>query len=264
MKKTPVKKNQSAEKSEVFSVRDLRVSAGDTPIVQGVNLAIRPGEIHILMGSNGSGKSTLLNAIFGNPRCTVTSGSVHIGRKNLTKAPVYERARAGLFLGFQEPVEIPGVTIGSFLRTAKNTLNEQMGGAPHLTPMEFSVILKEGLKTLGLDERFGGRALNDGFSGGEKKKNELLQMVILQPRYAFLDEFDSGLDVDAFKTAVATIATVADRHKTGFLLVSHNPRISDIITPAGVHIMAGGRIVKSGGVELLSEIERHGYEQFSK
>lgn len=263
MKKTLSQKKQITRKSEAFAVRNLHVSVGDTPIIRGVNLAIRPGEIHILMGSNGSGKSTLLNAILGNPRSKVTRGSIHLGRKNLTAVPVFERARAGLFLGFQEPVEIPGVNIGSFLRTAKNTVNEQTGGTHHLTPMEFSVILKDGLKMLGLDERFGGRALNDGFSGGEKKKNELLQMVILQPRYAFLDEFDSGLDVDAFKTAVATIATVADKYKTGFLLVSHNPRISDIVTPTGVHIMAGGRIVKSGGAQLLSEIEKHGYEQFS-
>ncbi|MDP2630214.1 MAG: Fe-S cluster assembly ATPase SufC [Candidatus Uhrbacteria bacterium] len=261
MKKTTPKKKQGTGKSEAFLVRDLHVSVGDAPIIRGVNLTIRPGEIHILMGSNGSGKSTLLNAIFGNPRCAVTSGSIHLGKKNLTKAPVYERARAGLFLGFQEPVEIPGVNIGSFLRTAKNTLNEQQAGAPHLTPMEFSVILKEGLKTLGLDERFGGRALNDGFSGGEKKKNELLQMVILQPRFAFLDEFDSGLDVDALKTAIAVIARSAQENKTGFLLVSHNPRLFDVITPAGVHVMAKGKIAKSGGVELLEKIERHGYER---
>lgn len=260
MKKNTPKKPVT-RMSQNFSVHDLRVSVGDTPIIHGVTLTIRPGEIHMLMGPNGSGKSTLLNAIFGNPRLSITSGSIMIGKKNLVAKPVYERARAGLFLGFQEPAEIPGVNIGSFLRTAKNILNEGMS-SPHLTPMAFSPILKEALHTLGLDDRFAARALNDGFSGGEKKKNELLQMVVLEPRFALLDEFDSGLDVDALKAVVPVIARTAKEKKTGFLLVSHNPRLLEDLAPVGVHIMVAGRIVRSGGGELLAEIEKNGYEQF--
>ncbi len=263
MKKAPVKKIITPRKKEIFSVKDLHVSVGNTPIIHGVSLTIRPGEIHLLMGPNGSGKSTLLNAIFGNPRLSITSGAVMIGKKNLVTQPVYERARAGLFLGFQEPAEIPGVNIGSFLRTAKNTLNEGASGA-HLTPMAFSPILKEALRSLGLDDRFGARALNDGFSGGEKKKNELLQMVVLEPRFALLDEFDSGLDVDALKTVVPVIARTAQEKGTGFLLVSHNPRLLEELTPTGVHIMVAGCIVRSGGRELLKEIQKNGYERFER
>ncbi|MBI4599579.1 Fe-S cluster assembly ATPase SufC [Candidatus Uhrbacteria bacterium] len=261
MNKKTTKKKSAPRDEECFSVTDLHVSVGDTPIIRGVTFALRPGQIHILMGPNGSGKSTLLNAIFGNPHCTITSGTLTIGKKDFTTAPVHERARAGLFLGFQEPAEIPGVTIGSFLRTAKNTINEGVPGTEHLTPMAFAGILKRSLQTLDLDERFGGRSLNDGFSGGEKKKNELLQMVVLQPRFALLDEFDSGLDVDALKVAVSVIMKTAAKEKTGFLLVSHNPRILKGLTPSGVHVMAGGRIVRTGGSDVLKEIDKHGYER---
>jgi Fe-S cluster assembly ATP-binding protein len=264
MKTTGKKKKVSAKRAGSFFVKDLHVSVQGASVVRGVNIAVQPGEVHIIMGPNGSGKSTLLNAIFGNPQHTVLKGTIRIGRKDLTSAPVFERARAGLFLGFQEPSEIPGLHIGSFLRTAKNTLNDARGDGAHLTPMAFSTILKDALQTLGMDERFGGRALNDGFSGGEKKKSELLQMVILQPAFAFLDEFDSGMDVDALKTACAVINAAAQEQKTGFILVSHNPRILDSIHPERVHIMVGGRIVRSGGKEISKQVEMHGYEYFGK
>ena len=262
MKKEQPIKRVASRMNESFCAKDVHVSAGGTPIVRGVTCTIRPGEIHFLMGPNGSGKSTFLNALFGNPRCTLTQGSIKVGRKDLSTAPVHERARAGLFLGFQEPVEIPGVNVGSFLRTAKNTINEQVVGSKHLTPMEFSSVLKDALRECDMDNRFGGRALNEGFSGGEKKKNELLQMVVLRPRFAFLDEFDSGLDIDALKTAARVIAKSAREQGTGFLLISHNPRIPVSLTPVAVHIMMNGRIVKSGGPELMKSIEKNGYEQF--
>ncbi len=252
----PVK---TRKKIESFSVKGLRVSVDGNTIVRDASFSMKPGEIHVLVGPNGSGKSTLLNALFGNPHTLVGRGSITLDGQSILPLTVDARARKGLFLGFQQPVEIPGVTIGSFLRMAKNARSKS-----HMTPVEFSGELKKALKQMNMDERFGGRFLNVGFSGGEKKKAEILQMMILKPRFAFLDEFDSGLDVDAFKTLSSIITQAAQEQGIGFLLVSHNPRLHTHLPITAVHVMTEGSIVARGGVDLLEKIDMKGYDSLTK
>lgn len=252
-----IEKKQHTKKRNCFAVRSLRVSLEEREIVHGVSFTICPGEIHVLIGPNGSGKSTLLNAIAGHPRTKITKGTVMLDNVQLARLSPEQRAKNGLFLGFQQPVDIAGVTIASFLRSAKNAQASSLRKEP-LSPTAFAEYLKETLSRLGMDERFGGRQVNAGLSGGEKKRGELLQMVILEPRYALLDEFDSGLDVDSLREVVHIIAAEAKKGR-GFLLVSHNPALRTLLPVDSVHVMANGRVCVSGGVELLSKIAQKGF-----
>lgn len=256
MKNTRQKKTTRHEKKALV-LRNVCVSREDRDIVNGVSLSVRPGEIHLLMGPNGSGKSTLLNAVAGHPRVTITKGSMMLDGRSLSKLAPHERARAGLFLGFQQPVDIPGVTIGSFLRTAINAMRTAEHKAA-ISPTAFAAQMKETLTACGMDERFGGRTLNERLSGGEKKRGELLQLVMLEPRYALLDEFDSGLDVDAVHEVARVIFEQAQKG-VGFLLVSHDPNVKDLIPITKVHVMAQGALIAQGGLELLTAIAKKGF-----
>ncbi|MEK7123154.1 MAG: Fe-S cluster assembly ATPase SufC [Patescibacteria group bacterium] len=245
------------KENNTLSIRNLHVTIERNPIVAGVSIAIRPGEIHLLMGPNGSGKSTLLNALAGHPRCNVQSGSIVLDGVALKNLPPHKRAQKGLFLGFQQPVDIPGVTLAHFLRTAKN-IQARTAREEQLSPTAFATSFKEILRTLAMDGRFGGRQVNAGLSGGEKKRSELLQMVVLKPRYALLDECDSGLDVDAVREVCRVIAEEAKKG-VGFLLVSHNPALADLLPIDAVHVMRSGKIVANGGRDILARITEKGY-----
>lgn len=236
----------------LFVIEDLHVSIEDKQIVKGVNLTIRPGEKHAIMGPNGSGKSTLANALMGHPSYTITQGRVLLRGEEITGLEVNERARKGLFLAFQYPVAVPGVTVASFLRSAvKARFGEER-------LKSFRQDLKKKFAELGVDESFATRYLNEGFSGGEKKRLEILQMAILEPSMALLDETDSGLDIDALKIVSEGINRCAGPDN-GVLLVTHYQRILNYVKPDHVHIFMGGRIVRSGGFELALELEQKGY-----
>ncbi|BDG61492.1 Fe-S cluster assembly ATPase SufC [Caldinitratiruptor microaerophilus] len=234
-------------------IRDLHVRIEDREIVKGLNLTVRGGEIHALMGPNGSGKTTLSKAIMGHPAYEVT-GEVLLDGVNLLELPPDERARHGLFLAFQYPVEVPGVTVANFLRTALNSIRGEEIGV-----WEFQEMLLEKMQLLEMDESFAGRYLNEGFSGGEKKRNEMLQLALLQPRIAVLDETDSGLDVDALKIVGKTVNSMRSE-SFGALIITHYNRILKHIRPDVVHIMVDGRIVRTGGPELADEVEEKGYD----
>ena len=236
-----------------LEIKDLHATVDGKPILKGVTLTIRPGELHALMGPNGSGKSTLANVLMGHPKYVVTSGQVLIDGKDLLAMATDERAKAGLFLSFQYPVEIPGVTVENFLRTAVNAVSDADHGVA-----EFHAILKAKLAEFDMDEAFGRRYLNEGFSGGEKKRMEILQMLLLDPRYAILDETDSGLDVDALKVVAGGINRLRDANH-GVLLITHYNRILEHVVPTHVHVFKDGRIVKSGDKDLAMEIETRGY-----
>jgi len=238
-----------------LDIKDLHATVDGKPILKGVTLTIHPGELHALMGPNGSGKSTLANVLMGHPKYVVTSGQVRIDGKDLLTMATDERAKAGLFLSFQYPVEIPGVTVENFLRTAVNAVSDADHGVA-----EFHAILKAKLAEFDMDEAFGRRYLNEGFSGGEKKRMEILQMLLLDPRYAILDETDSGLDVDALKVVAGGINRLRDANH-GVLLITHYNRILEHVVPTHVHVFKDGRIVKSGDKDLAMEIETHGYAQ---
>lgn len=238
-----------------LDIKDLHATVDGKPILKGVTLTIRPGELHALMGPNGSGKSTLANVLMGHPKYVVTSGQVLIDGKDLLAMATDERAKAGLFLSFQYPVEIPGVTVENFLRTAVNAVSDADHGVA-----EFHAILKAKLAEFDMDDAFGRRYLNEGFSGGEKKRMEILQMLLLDPRYAVLDETDSGLDVDALKVVAGGINRLRDANH-GVLLITHYNRILEHVVPTHVHVFKDGRIVKSGDKDLAMEIETHGYAQ---
>lgn len=236
-------------------VRDLHVSVDGKSILKGVDLAVGVGEIHALMGPNGSGKSTLSHALVGHPRYRVERGSVTLNGEDLLGASPDERARRGLFLAFQYPVAIPGVTVANFLRSA---LAAQRGGAP-VSPREFKRLLTDKMSLLGIPEAFAGRYVNDGFSGGEKKRLEIMQMAVLGPRFAVLDEPDSGLDIDAVRTVAEGVNALAGPDM-GVLIITHYQRILDYVRPHFVHVLLDGRIVRSGGPELVTELERRGYD----
>jgi Fe-S cluster assembly ATP-binding protein len=241
----------------ILEVRDLHVSIAGKPelqIVRGTDLEIRPGEIHALMGPNGSGKSTLANTIAGSPAYTVDSGAVLFQGQDVTAMPADERARLGMFLSFQYPTSIPGVTMVNFLREA---LKARRG--EEVPAREFLVELRETLATLKMDESFARRYVNDGFSGGEKKRAEILQLGMLKPTLAILDETDSGLDVDALRT-VAEGLNALRTPDIGILIITHYERILNYITPDVVHILVNGKIVKSGDYSLAKEIETNGYD----
>jgi Fe-S cluster assembly ATP-binding protein len=242
----------------LLEIRDLHARAGNKEILNGITLDVGAGEVHAIMGPNGSGKSTLAQVLAGHPAYQVTSGSVRFNGEDLLDMEAEERAHAGMFLAFQYPVEIPGVTNAYFLRTAYNAIR-QARGLEELDPMDFLDLLEERLKVVDWGPEIMERAVNFGFSGGEKKRNEILQMAVLEPRLAVLDETDSGLDIDALRI-VAKGVNALRRPDSATVLVTHYQRLLNYIVPDQVHVLAAGRIVKSGGKELAQELEARGYE----
>ena len=245
-------------KMAFLEVKDLKVKIEDKEILKGISLEVDKGQVVALMGPNGSGKSTLAYALMGHPRYEITSGKILLNGDDITKAKPDERARKGLFLSFQYPQEISGVSVSNFLRTALNAKNEKK-----ISVMDFHKILQEKMKLLKIDKSFALRYLNEGFSGGEKKRMEILQMAVLQPKIGILDETDSGLDIDALRTVAEGINDLKG-HELGILLITHYQRILNYITPDKVHIVMDGKIVKSGGKELALEVEEKGYEWINK
>ena len=240
----------------LFEVKDLHASVEGTPILKGVNLVVESGQVHALMGPNGSGKSTLANTLLGNPAYEVTGGQILFKGEDITGWAPDVRGKAGVFLAFQYPEEIPGVPVAQFLRQA---LSARRG--MDLSVLELRVSIMEWMKKLGMDPSFGDRYLNEGFSGGEKKRNEVLQMAILEPEIAILDETDSGLDIDALGVVARGVQAVRRaRPELGVLVVTHYHRILDQLNPDVVHLLVDGRIVTSGGTELAVQIEQEGYE----
>jgi Fe-S cluster assembly ATP-binding protein len=236
----------------------LEVNVEDKPILKGVNLTVRKGEVHALMGPNGSGKSTLANTILGHPKYTVTGGEVLLKGENILPLPTDERARKGLFLAFQYPCEVPGVRMANFLRLACSAR-----AGRELDVMEFHDKLESKMKELDMDEKFMKRYLNEGFSGGEKKRNEILQMMMLEPEFAVMDETDSGLDIDALKVVSHGVNQLRGPG-LGILIITHYERILRYINPDYVHILVAGKIVKSGGPDLAAHLEEHGYDWIVK
>ncbi len=235
-------------------VQDLHVSVDGKPILKGVDLTLRTGEVHAIMGPNGSGKTTLSFTMAGHPRYLVESGSVSLDGDDLLALAPDERARAGLFLAFQYPSEVPGVTVSNFLRTALSSLRGEQ-----LSIFDFYPLLKEKMDLLNIDEAFANRYLNQGFSGGEKKRHEMLQMALLQPKFGVLDETDSGLDIDALKAVAQGVNSMRGAN-LGLLVITHYNRILNYVEPDYVHIMIDGRIVRSGTKDLALEVEARGYD----
>lgn len=245
--------------SNALTIRGFAVNVEETPILKGVDLTVEPGRIHALMGPNGSGKSTLSYALLGHPAYTVTGGSVTWQGNNLLTLSPDERAQAGLFLAFQYPQEIPGVSLAHFLRAAVNNIRSARK-EKELSVIEFRRLLKEKMELLEMRPEFAERYLNDGFSGGEKKRAEMLQMALLEPSIAILDETDSGLDIDALRTVSAGINTIKKLNpQMGVLLITHYQRILNYVKPDLVHVMVAGKIVESGGPELVGKLESQGY-----
>ncbi len=248
--------------SNALVIKDLRISVQDKPIIKGLNLTVKPGEIHALMGPNGSGKSTLANGLMGHPLYNVDAGEVIFEGVNILDLDANERAKLGLFLAFQYPTAIPGVTLANFLRLAVSTVRAKGNGTQknELIPMrEFRNELRGKMKQLGVDESFARRYLNDGFSGGEKKRAEILQLAMLEPKIAILDETDSGLDIDAVRIVGESVNQLIGP-ELGVLIITHYPRLLDYIRPQFVHILLDGRIVESGGWELTQLLEAEGYD----
>lgn len=241
----------------MLQVKDLHVSRDDTPILRGINLHVAPGEVHAIMGPNGSGKSTLANFLAGKPGYNFVSGEVAFNGQPLLERSVEDRAQDGLFLAFQYPVEVPGVNNAYFLKAALNARRKR-DGEPELDAVEFLALVREKMKKLEMDPRFLQRPVNEGFSGGEKKRNEILQMAVLEPKLAVLDETDSGLDIDALRIVASGINAQRDG-KRAMLVVTHYQRLLDYIVPDRVHVLANGQITRSGGPELARELEAEGY-----
>jgi Fe-S cluster assembly ATP-binding protein len=245
-------------RSHMLKITDLHASAGSKEILKGISLTINAGEVHAIMGPNGSGKSTLAQVIAGHPGYEVTGGTIEYEGQDLLDMEAEERAQAGVFLAFQYPVEIPGVTNAYFLRAAYNELRKARG-EEEVDPIEFLDIMEEKLKVVEMDATMMQRSVNAGFSGGEKKRNEILQMAVLAPKLAVLDETDSGLDIDALRI-VAEGVNKLKKPTTATIVVTHYQRLLNYIVPDFVHVLAGGRIIKSGGKELALELEAKGYD----
>jgi Fe-S cluster assembly ATP-binding protein len=243
---------------DLLVVHDLHVSVEGNEILRGVSLTVRTGEVHAIMGPNGSGKSTLAQVLAGHPAYTVTAGSVRYAGQDLLDMDPEARAREGVFLAFQYPVSIRGITNSYFLRSAVNAIRKHKG-LPELDPLDFLQVLEDKLKAIGWDDSFMNRAVNEGFSGGEKKRNEILQLAVLEPRLAILDETDSGLDIDALKTVAEAVNTLRGPDRS-FVVVTHYQRLLNYIVPDHVHVLAEGRIVKSGGKDLALALEEKGYD----
>ena len=242
----------------LLDITDLHASVEDQPILKGVNLQVRAGEIHAVMGRNGSGKSTLSKVLAGHPAYRVTAGSVRYRGKDLLELEPEERSRLGVFLGFQYPVEIPGVSNLEFLRVSSNARRQQQG-LDELDTFDFEEHVRERLAVVQMDPAFLERSVNEGFSGGEKKRNEILQMALLEPVVSILDETDSGLDIDALRIVAGGVNQLANP-ENATLLITHYQRLLDEITPDYVHVMAAGRILRTGGRELALELEKTGYD----
>ncbi len=244
--------------TETLEIRNLHARTEEREILKGVNLTLRQGEIHALMGPNGAGKSTLAYVLMGHPAYEVTEGEVLFRGQNILELEPEERAHLGLFLAFQYPVAVPGVTIANFLRAALNA-KRKAEGQDEISILEFRQLLMNKMRLLKMDPAFAGRYVNDGFSGGEKKKAEILQLAVLEPAFAVLDETDSGLDIDALRIVAEGINALRGPER-GFLIITHYKRILDHVRPDYVHVMVDGRIVASGGPELADELEAKGYE----
>lgn len=253
--------------SKLLDIQNLHVAITDEKqnlkeILRGLTLAIKPGEIHAVMGPNGSGKSTLANVLAGNESYQVSAGSVRFADKDLLALSTEERALEGIFLAFQYPVEIPGVNNTYFLRSALNNLRKQRGEKP-VDAIDFLSLVKSKIREVGLDEAFLNRAVNEGFSGGEKKRNEILQMLLLEPKLIILDEIDSGLDIDALQMISRCVNSLRDSGRS-VIMVTHYQRLLDYIVPDAVHVMSAGRIIKSGDKDLAKELESKGYGWIAK
>lgn len=242
--------------TSILQIENLYASAGDIEILKGVNLTVNQGEIHALMGPNGSGKSTLASVLMGNPIYRVTEGRILYKGEDITKAPPTDRGAAGMFLAFQHPEAIPGVSVIQFLRQA---LSNRTG--VNLTVLELRLKVMDAMKELGMESSFADRYLNEGFSGGERKRNEVLQMAVLQPDLAIMDETDSGLDIDALRIVADGVNKLTGPDR-GFLIITHYQRLLDYITPHHVHIFMNGRVLESGGPELAVKLEEEGYDSF--
>jgi Fe-S cluster assembly ATP-binding protein len=241
----------------MLEIRNLHATAGGVSILHGIDLVVRAGEVHAVMGPNASGKSTLSNVLAGRPTVEVTAGEVLFEGRDLLVIPPEERAREGIFLAFQYPVEIPGVSNSYFLKAALNAIRKHRG-EPELDAMEFLQLARERMKLVEMDEKLLHRSINEGFSGGEKKRNEILQMTLLEPRLAILDETDSGLDIDALRIVAGGVNALRGPERA-MIVITHYQRLLDYIVPDRVHVLADGRIVRSGGKELAHELERRGY-----
>ncbi len=241
----------------MLNIKDLHASIEDKHILNGLTLQVNPGEVHAIMGPNGSGKSTLSQVLAGREDYRVDSGEVEWMGQNLLEMPIEERARSGIFLAFQYPIEIPGVSNAYFLKAAVNAVRRHQG-LPELDAMDFLKRVKEEMKTVGMREEFLYRSVNEGFSGGEKKRNEVLQMALLEPKLAILDETDSGLDIDALRVVADGVNRMRSPDRA-LVVITHYQRLLDYIVPDYVHVLAGGRIVRSGGSDLAHELEKRGY-----
>ena len=242
----------------MLKVENLHAKVGDKEILKGINLEVKAGEVHAIMGPNGSGKSTLASVLAGNEKFTVTEGKVEFEGENLLDLPIEERSRKGLFLGFQYPVEIPGVSMANFMKIAVNEQRKYRGLEP-LTAAEYLKMMKEKSAIVELDSKLTSRAVNEGFSGGEKKKNEIFQMAMLDPKLAILDETDSGLDIDALRI-VATGVTRLKREDNATVVITHYQRLLDYIVPDYVHVLYKGRIIYTGNKTLALKLEKEGYD----
>jgi Fe-S cluster assembly ATP-binding protein len=246
------------DSSEVLRVENLQVAVEGKPVLKGVNLALQRGQIHALMGPNGSGKTTLCHALLGHPRCAVTAGRIVFKGQDVTGLPTDKRARLGMFLAFQYPVAIPGVTVTNFLRAVLKAKNG--GGLP---VSDFRKSLQAAMQDLSMDPAFARRYLNEGFSGGEKKRCEILQLAMLKPELSVLDEIDSGLDIDALRVVCESLNRLLTP-QTSCLVITHYQRMLDYLKPHVVHVLAQGRIAATGGPELVAKLEKEGYESFIK